>query len=1011
MKKLGKTTSAALALVLALVCLGAMTAMTAMTFLLRASADEGDAPVTAPINITFDTSKWFVSTRISGATASKMAAFADITHYRETDSADGWYVDSAPEYTCIVERDPDVTDPASWPKLNDSDELLKADGDYYYRFEIEDADGFDWEKDNVPAVTVNGKAPDFSTAHKAEGGGYFDVFVKAVFDEVSEQVAEISFRFFDTAIQRGTSRQLDYTVYGTSADVTWTHDGVSAGTSITPEGLVTIGPGENAYVNITATSAINPLVTASCRVIARDDPIVIEQIKVTPLDVEVAYPGLYVYFKAEVTGTDMDYIEWSLSSETTFEGTSINSSGELKIDRAETAESLTVRATSLVQPDKYGEYTLPIDSIRKIQGPIEITFNIDALQLGLGTTGQEVTGRLALAETAFTQFGSDNAKNGWYVDDGTMYTTLVERDFGTGNPRDWKTLGDDTGNLAAGKVYYLRIEIEDKRSQGYEWDVQNPPVFTVNGVEPDFVMPASGEEGYADVFVRLDVPGVKNGTLTDLKIVGTPKTEYTDGDYIRTVTYELRAVYDDGTELDLTGLNYLVASSIKDNSRLTPDVTEIVFTYRDGGVTKTATIPLKVTGYFDVTIDPLNGESPTVKEVKEGETLPDYELYTPNKTSLTFYGWYVKNASGEEIPFDAGAPVTGDIYVYAKYKALAEAHVHGSKGGTVKSVGALEDQEGDNVYAYWLSGDSTEGRFVAVPAEGYKFMGWRVNGSTGDLVVTQAENPDKPYYTKTANGDLYFTTSTGGYRFYAMFAEAEVVPESITIEKYPVKVVYNEGELFDPAGIEVSALFSNGTAKDVTSEVTFEPSGALSPSDKSVTVSYTDAGVTKTATLEISVKAAPETAAPVESETPGETENPTGEPEPTAKPEDGGKAVEIVTGKLDDAVKGKNYSAVIEVRGEGPVTLSIVGVLPDGIKFNASNGELYGTPSKAGTYSFVVKAENASGSVEKALTLNVVKKSAAGKVLGVIGIVLGSAAVICVGAAVAVYVYKRKHGA
>ncbi|MBQ3893861.1 MAG: hypothetical protein II739_00925, partial [Clostridia bacterium] len=72
---------------------------------------------------------------------------------------------------------------------------------------------------------------------------------------------------------------------------------------------------------------------------------------------------------------------------------------------------------------------------------------------------------------------------------------------------------------------------------------------------------------------------------------------------------------------------------------------------------------------------------------------------------------------------------------------------------------------------------------------------------------------------------------------------------------------------------------------------------------------------------------------------------------------------------------------------------------------------LYGTPSKAGTYSFVVKAENASGSVEKALTLNVVKKSAAGKVLGVIGIVLGSAAVICVGAAVAVYVYKRKHGA
>ncbi|MBO7658054.1 MAG: putative Ig domain-containing protein, partial [Clostridia bacterium] len=135
---------------------------------------------------------------------------------------------------------------------------------------------------------------------------------------------------------------------------------------------------------------------------------------------------------------------------------------------------------------------------------------------------------------------------------------------------------------------------------------------------------------------------------------------------------------------------------------------------------------------------------------------------------------------------------------------------------------------------------------------------------------------------------------------------------------------------------------------------------------------------------------------------------PTDGPESTPEPA-GDKNVEIVTETLPDAVKGKNYSEIIEVKGEEPVTLSLTGVLPEGLKFNSSNGEIYGTPEKTGTYSFIIKAETASGTVEKALALNVVKKSSVGKVFGIIGIVLGSAAVLAGGAALALFLIKKKH--
>lgn len=79
---------------------------------------------------------------------------------------------------------------------------------------------------------------------------------------------------------------------------------------------------------------------------------------------------------------------------------------------------------------------------------------------------------------------------------------------------------------------------------------------------------------------------------------------------------------------------------------------------------------------------------------------------------------------------------------------------------------------------------------------------------------------------------------------------------SIAITTPPTKTAYNAGETFDPAGMVVTATYSNG-AKLTSPSYTFSPAGALTAGDTVVTVTYTERGVTKTATQAITVIVAP----------------------------------------------------------------------------------------------------------------------------------------------------------
>ena len=79
--------------------------------------------------------------------------------------------------------------------------------------------------------------------------------------------------------------------------------------------------------------------------------------------------------------------------------------------------------------------------------------------------------------------------------------------------------------------------------------------------------------------------------------------------------------------------------------------------------------------------------------------------------------------------------------------------------------------------------------------------------------------------------------------------------QSIAVTTPPTKTSYLSGETFDPAGMVVTAIYSNG-AKLAATGYAIEPSGPLSDGMTSVTIRYTEGGRSVTVTTPVTVSRA-----------------------------------------------------------------------------------------------------------------------------------------------------------
>lgn len=92
----------------------------------------------------------------------------------------------------------------------------------------------------------------------------------------------------------------------------------------------------------------------------------------------------------------------------------------------------------------------------------------------------------------------------------------------------------------------------------------------------------------------------------------------------------------------------------------------------------------------------------------------------------------------------------------------------------------------------------------------------------------------------------------GGIKKTASVAVTVRVLASIEISNPPTKTAYKYGEVFSPAGMAVTARYTDGQSRTVTG-YTYSPTDALKLSDTTITVSYTEGDVTKTTTQAITV--------------------------------------------------------------------------------------------------------------------------------------------------------------
>ena len=168
----------------------------------------------------------------------------------------------------------------------------------------------------------------------------------------------------NATVEAGKTVQFSASVSGTGGyddSVTWSvSGGVSAGTSISANGLLTVAADETAEsLTVTATASGDSSKSASVTVTVMP-PESVTGVSVSPAGATVE-AGKTVQFSATVNGTGgfSQEVTWSVSGGVSA-GTSISANGLLTVAADETATSLTVTATASGDSGIYGTATVTV---------------------------------------------------------------------------------------------------------------------------------------------------------------------------------------------------------------------------------------------------------------------------------------------------------------------------------------------------------------------------------------------------------------------------------------------------------------------------------------------------------------------------------------------------------------------------------------------------------------------------------------------------------------------------
>ncbi len=189
---------------------------------------------------------------------------------------------------------------------------------------------------------------------------------------------------------------------------------------------------------------------------------------------------------------------------------------------------------------------------------------------------------------------------------------------------------------------------------------------------------------------------------------------------------------------------------------------------------------------------------------------------------------------------------------------------------TVYVKGKKTDNSGDNVTAGGAGAEVSN----YVKSEIKKEYG--TAKKVGSASIVSSADGETITISTTDFKDIGTVSATGGTLSWSGVQEnngssTPVTPatktlSSIAITAAPDKTSYTAGETLDLTGIEVTATYSNSTTSVVTTTATYSPADGATLNEvgtTTITASYTEGGVTKTATTNVTVSAPASAGTPI----------------------------------------------------------------------------------------------------------------------------------------------------
>ena len=367
--------------------------------------------------------------------------------------------------------------------------------------------------------------------------------------------------------------------------------------------------------------------------------------------------------------------------------------------------------------------------------------------------------------------------------------------------------------------------------------------------------------GVSQITISYEEGGVQKTTTTPITVNAAPvpvldsievtaqptKTAYTVGDTFDPAGLEVTAHYTNGgADKVLTSGEYTLSAPDMN----TPGTKSIVVTYQG----KTAS--------FDITVEMAAPElssivvtkNPTKTTYTVGDTFDAAGLevtahytnggadkiltsgeYTLSAPDMGTAGTKTVTVTYEESGIEKTA--TFSITVNAPAPVLDSIEVTENPTKTTYTVGDTFNPSGLEVTAHYTNGGADK-----VLTSGEYTLSTPDMSAAGTKMITVTYEEDG--IEKTATFDI------------TVNAPAPVL-DSIEVTAQPTKTIYTVGDTFDAAGLEVTAHYTNGGADKVltSGEYTLSTPDMSTAGTKTVTVTYEEDGVEKTATFDITVNA------------------------------------------------------------------------------------------------------------------------------------------------------------